>query len=273
MTTIKLGEMTWAEAGAKIGQGAVAVVPVGSLEQHGHLAMETDFMIVTSIVEAAARLAESKGTPMLVTPGIWTGWAPHHLSFPGTISLKRQTLESLLRDVAESLWRHGVRKILLTSGHGGNVNTLKVLVDQLYYEYGGIIAMTAQYWDVAKSAINDWRKSASGGCFHACELETALMMHLSPQGVRAQDMQDVHWVADPRVAGGDLTLPRPGALNAPLMHFEKISPCGSVGDCSLATPERGQEVFTLIVAAMADLFNYLYALDFDSLTQNDLGGL
>jgi creatinine amidohydrolase len=267
--TIRLGELTWRETESRIKQGAVAVVPIGSLEQHAHLAMETDSLLVTSVMEAAAESAETRGVPMLVTPTIWTGLSPHHMDFPGTISLKRHTLEYMIRDICQSLWHQGVRKIFLTSGHGGNVNTLKVMIDSLYFEHDGILAVTASYWEIAKAEINLWRKSSSGGCFHACEFETALMMYLAPHDVRKDEMKNIRWVADPRIAGGDLTNPRPGVLNVPLVNLRKITPYGSVGDCDLATPERGKEIFQTIVDKVADFFVYFYSWKWDDLSKNN----
>jgi creatinine amidohydrolase len=267
--TVRLGELTWRETEARIKQNPVAVIPVGSTEQHAHLALETDFTLVTSIMDAAAQQAQDRGIPMLVTPGIWTGLSPHHMDFPGTITLRRHTLELVIRDVCQSLWQHGIRKIFLTSGHGGNTNTLRAMIDTLYYEHG-ILAATANYWEMSKDEINRWRESTSGGCFHACELETALMMHLAPHDVRPEMRKNIRWVCDARIAGGDLTNPRPGVINVPLIHLKKITPYGSVGDCESATPEKGKLIFDAIVAKVAECFVHFHSMDATDLTRNDL---
>lgn len=266
---VKLGELTWHEIEERITRNPVAVIPVGSMEQHAHLALETDSTIVSAIMEAAAQQADDRGVPTLVSPTIWTGLSPHHMEFPGTITLRRHTLELVVRDVCQSLWQHGIRKLFLTSGHGGNTNTLRAMIDSLYYE-NGIVAVTANYWEIAKDDINRWRESTSGGCFHACELETALMMHLAPHEVRTEMRRNLRWVCDDRIAGGDLTTPRPGVINAPLMQLRSITPYGSIGDCESATADKGKLIFDAIVAKVSDFLVYFHSTDPTDLTRNDL---
>ncbi len=82
--------------------------------------------------------------------------------------------------------------------------------------------------------------------------------------------KNIRWVCDARIAGGDLTNPRPEVINVPLIHLKKITPYGSVGDCESATPEKGKLIFDAIVAKVAEFFVHFHGMNSADLTQNDL---
>jgi creatinine amidohydrolase len=82
--------------------GSVLVVPVGSIEQHGHhLPVATDTILVDAVVHGGAE-ATGDDVPLLVAPPVWSGFSPHHLPFGGTLSLEFEHLRSVLEDVARS---------------------------------------------------------------------------------------------------------------------------------------------------------------------------
>lgn len=111
-----LTEMTWPEVKEALKETNVVIIPVGSIEQHGlHLPLETDYI---QAVELAKRIAEKAGA--LVAPVILCGHSQHHMGFPGTISLKPETLVQVIFEACQSLGRHGFNKIVLLSTHGGN---------------------------------------------------------------------------------------------------------------------------------------------------------
>ena len=88
MTEVDWTRLTGPEIRAVAARGnALAVLPVGSLEQHGpHLPVITDTRTAWEIAIRAARLA-APDMPVLVLPGMWTGMSEHHLPFGGTITL------------------------------------------------------------------------------------------------------------------------------------------------------------------------------------------
>ena len=110
--------MTWRDAKAAFATARVAIVPVGSTEQHGpHLTLDTD----SAIAEAFARkIGEALGDAAILCPTINLGMSEHHLAFAGTLTLRAPTLLGLIADVVESLAHHGLRRVLLVNGHGGN---------------------------------------------------------------------------------------------------------------------------------------------------------
>lgn len=92
-----------------------AVLPLGSTEQHGGLSLCTDMILAE---EVAAGAAEPLGIP--VFPALPYGLPPYFMAFPGTVTLRVETYCALVKDVLESLYTHGFRRILIVNGHGGN---------------------------------------------------------------------------------------------------------------------------------------------------------
>ena len=111
-----LPQMTWVEVEQALTQTDAVIIPLGSIEQHGrHLPLGTD---TYEAVETAKLIAQK--ADVLVAPVVIAGLSPHHLGFPGTITLSPETFEAVVFETAQSLIRHGFRKILIFNGHGGN---------------------------------------------------------------------------------------------------------------------------------------------------------
>ncbi|MEJ2185922.1 MAG: creatininase family protein [Gemmatimonadota bacterium] len=107
--------MSWYSVGDYLKSDDRAVVPLGSCEQHAYLSLLTDAILAERVaVEAAKPL----GVP--VFPALPYGVSPYFLGFPGTVALKLETYLAVVRDVLDSLARHGFRRILVVNGHGGN---------------------------------------------------------------------------------------------------------------------------------------------------------
>jgi len=111
-----LEECGWLDVQEYLQHDDRLILVIGSTEQHGrHLVLGTD---VWQAWEIAARLSERSG--VLLAPPVSYGMSLHHLGFPGTLSLRPQTLSSVVADLLESAYEHGFRRILLLNGHGGN---------------------------------------------------------------------------------------------------------------------------------------------------------
>ncbi len=167
--------------------GALAVLPIGSLEQHGpHLPVITDTASASAAAIRAARLVSGE-IPVLVLPGLWTGMSEHHLPFGGTISLNFSELQGVLRGVVRSLRAVGFARLLIVNGHGGNVEPLAVAARELAHEFGlPVIATTP--WYLTRDKIGDIAETAETPA-HACEGETSVMLAVAPELVRI-DMFD-----------------------------------------------------------------------------------
>ena len=253
--TTELGALSWPEAARLDADRIVALVPVAALEQHGpHLPLDTDTFLVTSVVEAAAELASTRG-PVLVPPTIFAGSSAHHMAFAGTVSLRPETLAAVVRDVCLSLAQHGFRRHLIVNGHGGNRAVLAATVQAVGGEVPVVVA-TIDYWSFAAAAVAELRESPAGGMAHACEFETSLMLHLRPDSVRTELI--AREIPEPRFSLERLDL----FERAPLtVHWntDDVSSSGVLGAPDLATAEKGRAFFEACVAGLADMIEEVRA--------------
>ncbi len=112
---MRVTDMNWMQVEAYLQHDDRCVVPLGSTEQHAYLSLSVDSILSETV---AAEAAEPLGVP--VFPVVAYGLTPYFQAFPGTISLRMETYIHLVRDVLDSLYRSGFRRILLCNGHGGN---------------------------------------------------------------------------------------------------------------------------------------------------------
>ena len=173
-----ISEMRYPQIREAIDSGAFAIIPTGSNEQHGpHLPLETDSRLVWEVVSRALdRIPEE--VEVICTPVVWMGYSTHHLDFSGTISLKPETYINVIFEICESLIIHGIRKILIVNGHGGNIAALNVAARKVKDKYPEVLIAVITYWDLVAD-MPEW-KSAGHGC-HACEFEADLMLALRPE--------------------------------------------------------------------------------------------
>jgi len=107
--------MNWMQVEEYLRHEDRVVLPIGSTEQHAYLSLATDVVLAERVaLEAAEPLS------VLVLPVLAYGVTPHFRSYPGTVSLRLETLIEVLRDALDSLADAGFRRILIVNGHGGN---------------------------------------------------------------------------------------------------------------------------------------------------------
>jgi len=179
---IDLSHMSWPEVQARLKAGLrVAIIPVGSFEQHGpHLPLRTDFALAYGRARRIAELVDA-----VVVPITLAGCSDHHLDFPGTVSLRPETLVAVLADTARSLAKHGLDRLVLLSGHGGNDTTLKYAAQTIQREVG------AETVVLGVSDISAYfpKEAALNLDIHAGLMETAAMLIYSPDDVRQDKIQ------------------------------------------------------------------------------------
>lgn len=107
--------MHWAQAEAAVGRDDRCVLPLGCTEQHAYLSLATDTILAGRI---AAEAAEPLGVP--VFPALPYGLTPLFMAYPGTVTLSLETFARVVKELLESLYLQGFRRILVVNGHGGN---------------------------------------------------------------------------------------------------------------------------------------------------------
>lgn len=129
-----LPHMTWPEVRDLRTRTDMVIIPVAALEQHSlHLPIGTDFL---NGLERAKLVAQK--TDVLVAPVLFPGNSPYHMEFPGTITLSSQTIQQVYFEAAQSLIKHGFRRILLLNSHGGNQIITRYIADRINQETEGI---------------------------------------------------------------------------------------------------------------------------------------
>ncbi len=244
-------QMTRAEITAARDRGALVIIPTGSIEQHGdHLPVETDSLLSAAVAEmAAARITEVE---VIVAPVVSFGFTPHHLSWPGTISLRLDTYLSMLRDVARSVLDAGFPRAIFVNGHGGNSAPLRALVGEMITD-GHAVGMV-DYFAPSFETMVGLLKGTLPRPGHACEQETVLagqVLGTDEAALLAKRSAGLEpRLIQPWVAPGypDDPVTEAGAGWAAIFHADD---CGYYGDPGAATAETGAAVLEVTVAGLA----------------------
>lgn len=223
---MELSRMSWKDAREAIKQAKVALLPVGSTEQHGpHLPLGTDWMTAQEI----ARRASKKGG-WLVLPTIPVGVSEHHRQFWGTLWVPPEILRDYVMAVARSLAFHGLRKLVLVNGHGGNTAALEEAARKLRLE--GIYTFVYVWWRAIPEII---AQVVETGGSHAAEMETAVVLAIAPELVRPENYGEASAQGAPEWGK---------KIEGIEVGFDTVdfSASGATGDPSRATVEKGEKI-------------------------------
>ncbi|HYL28198.1 MAG TPA: creatininase family protein [Candidatus Nitrosotalea sp.] len=253
----RYGEMTWPEVKAAAARPCVAIVPIATLEDHGpHLPIDTDLLLCASVCEEAA--SRAAGRAVLVPP-INHGYTPHHLDFPGAITIGAHTLIEYGLDVCKSLAHHGFERILIVNGHGSNTPFAEI-VARLCVVQTGALAAAVNYWGApgVREAAESLRESEPvGGMNHACEFETSLYLALRPDlvemGKAVSELSHrptKNYWTDLIAGDGPLAM---------MEHWSQLSESGVMGDPTKATAEKGRALLDAAASGIVELVDELLA--------------
>ena len=233
----------------------VVLIPIGHTEQHGyHLALSTDTVIIAAISQGAAAAAPELALSLPVTP---YGVSTHRRAFAGTFNAGGRAFEDFWLGVIDQLASRGVEMVYLMSGHGGSCSFLTNVVKYAGEQHPEMFCATAWLYlsgPQGTAALERYRRSPRGGMGHACELETALMLHLRPDLVHmARVVDEMDTITTPSytmdwVEGGTLV------ANPP---WEDETTTGAYGAGSLATPETGK---LWLEAAVAEKVGHIHEI-------------
>ncbi|MDZ4801901.1 MAG: creatininase family protein [Bryobacteraceae bacterium] len=243
-------EFTWPEIRAAVAGNRVAVLPVGTVEQHGpHLPLVTDVLTATEMSRLAV---EQMPEEAVLLPSVYYSFNEHHMDFPGTIAVEGETIVRYVTDIGVSLARHGFRKVLLVNGHGSNVPFLDIAARNITNRTEAVCAMVPWWNLIPRELLASLRESEfPGGMAHGCELETSVLLHLRPDLVQMD------------LAEKDISFKRPSEfffwdlqVGSPVFFqewFSRYSRTGTVGDPTLATAEKGRLFVEAVVERMKAL--------------------
>lgn len=228
-----LERMTWPEVADALAQGwTTVVVAVGATEQHGpHLPLSTDAERGTRLADLVARRVGKA----LVAPTIRVGCSDHHMDFPGTLTLRKETLRSICLDYATSLAGHGFRRLCFVPSHGGNFGPLGEMLEELDEAAGpgcGVEAYTdlEGFLDIWRGAVQESAGLGDRVGGHADVAESSEMLVIAPELVR-RDRAEAGY-------GEEVT----GELLDRIFRegFRSVTPNGVLGDARGMSEEIGR---------------------------------
>jgi creatinine amidohydrolase len=247
---LRYERLTWPEVRRAATEDRVALVPVATLEDHGpHLPVDTDLRIVSEICERAAAAARDR---VVLLPAIPHGYDPHHMDFPGAITIGWDTFVRYCTDVGRSLAHHGFRRMLFLNGHGSNQNLVETAARLVMVDRPEVLAAAAFYLASPRAfeVIAEVRESTRGGMAHACELETSIYLAIDPDAVAMELAVDERSYPEGEHAWLDWS---DGPLKL-MPWWSSFSRSGVQGDATLGTAAKGE---ALLEAAVTECLAYV----------------
>lgn len=250
---------------------AIAVLPLAATEQHGpHLPLSVDTDIVDGVVQAAVQQLQTLNVPSQLTRGAVPvlflptqniGLSPEHAAFPGTLTLRPETLIRLWTDIAESVKAAGIQKLVLLNSHGGHVGVMDVVARDLRARLGMLVysvnwyqlpMIDAQGQDLHQMfSAHEHRFGA-----HAGDIETSAMLALNPSAVRMEKAQNFHSSSEDRAAAFPILGNGRSAKLA--WQMQDYNAAGAAGNAAAATAEKGA---ALVAAAGLSFAKLLLEID------------
>ncbi len=205
-----------------------AILPVGATEWHGdHLPFSTDTITAAALAE---RFARDLGTA-LVLPPLDYGVSPHLLAWRWTISIQPATLTAIVRDVGESLFHHGITRLLVVSAHDGNPAPIEAAARDLHSRHGVSVAIFGGWQGLSRRLLAPQGRDIDED--HGGQSELSMVLYLRPDLAhpeRAVDVPNQQFHYPVRVIGG----------------FDAVVPHGHSGSATQATAAEGEAILNAV---------------------------
>jgi len=261
-------EMTWTDVAAGDPQRWIAVLPVAAVEQHGpHLPLGVDSYIADAYIARVLPLLPAD-LPATFLPVQKIGQSDEHRAFPGTLSFSARTIIGAYTEIGESLYRCGVRKLVIVTSHGGNVAAVELVARDLRVRLR-MLAVTCA-WHRFGYPPGTFERLEQRHGVHAGDVETSLMLAAKPATVRMERAvpavpvtvkmaEDFKWLSAFRPVGfGWMT--------------QDLHPTGAVGDATLATAHKGEQALAHGASAFVELLHDVDRFDLKRLADGPLEG-
>ena len=230
----------------------VAVLPWGATEPHNlHLPFGTDTIQAEAVATESCRIASNRGASVIVLPSIPVGANAQQLATPLTLNLNPSTQALVLNDVIQSLDHHGVGKLLVLNGHGGN--DFRQMVRELQPR-SSVFVCCSNWWSIL-DASSYFTEPGD----HAGELETSVMLFLRPELVLPLEEAGPGIERRFRLKGL-----REGVAWAP-RDWASVTDDTGVGDPAAATRAKGEQFFNDVCQRLADFIVDLADVDVSDL--------
>jgi creatinine amidohydrolase/Fe(II)-dependent formamide hydrolase-like protein len=252
-----LGHLTWPQAEKRFKEVDIALLPVGSLEQHGpHLPLDTDAFDALHLVKSVAE--QCTDPKPLVFPLIPYGISYHHEDFAGTISISNETLANMVYEIGMSAARSGIKKFIIINGHGGNTPSLKFAAQIINRDAHIFTCVdTGETSDVDIANICETPNDV-----HAGEIETSTSLANRPELV---DMTKAK-KSIPQFSSTFLNFSAKRSVEW-FTRTEKISKTGVLGDPTKATVDKGKEIWQIMVRNLVQLVENLKGMSLEEIYQ------
>ncbi|MER6673199.1 creatininase family protein [Streptomyces sp. NPDC000983] len=214
----------------------IAVLPVGSFEQHGpFLPLATDTLMACAVAREIAA-----AYPVHLLPPVTVSCSHEHAAWPGTVSISSVTLHAVVRDIADSLRRSGVDALVVVNGHGGNYVLGNVVQEASARGERMALFPATEDWETARERAGVTTSLLTD--MHAGEIETSVLLHCHPEMLRPGH-ETADFVADDR-------------RHLLSLGMSAYTDSGVIGRPSLGSAEKGKE----LLASLAESFGAYFAL-------------
>ncbi|MNO30053.1 Creatinine amidohydrolase [compost metagenome] len=244
-------------------ENALVVVPIGATEQHGaHLPVGTDSLILGRLLEELANKVSFPDYKVLLTPLLPVGKSNEHMDFSGTLSFSTMTLYHMIDDLVKAIGSHGFGKILLMNSHGGNTDLLNVLSRDLRIKHN-VEVFVFDWWFTSfwNEILSQVQQSGNYGVFHACELETSLMLYFCPELVDMSKAVD-------EFPDDQLTDNEHVSIKGPIVpgwKTQDVSLHGVIGAPTLASAEKGRLFVEFAVQKLKEMLQEVIETNYTKL--------
>ena len=248
--------LTWKEiAEMSDKENVVIIQPIGAIEQHGHhLPIAVDSAISLGVLGKALEKLDDR-VAAYALPCLYYGKSNEHYGFPGTVTLNAETLLSLIKEVALSIYKAGFRKLILMNSHGGQPQIMEIAARDIHQENPDFDVFPFFTWrvpNVTKSLLSPEELEYG---IHAGDAETSLMLALLPEQVK----MDLAVKEYPQNLPQDSLLTMEGKLPFAWLTKE-ISDTGVIGDATVASKEKGHKILASLaegwVSAIEDVYQF-----------------
>ena len=265
----KFDELTWPEVNEAVALGKIPILPTGSVEQHGHhLPLKVDHLCASSVATEAARLRPERA---LVLPPVSYGYVHHVMDFPGSLNIHHEHFVQFCLDICKSLAYHGFKKMIIVNGHGSNHNLVDMVARRTIVETDASCVFCSwwQLLTVDPDFNKTWRESVfPGGVAHAGELETSMLMHLSPESVR-EDRIKTELARTQTRSPQHIWLDLFGSGPVGLIEWtSQYTDSGVMGEAEKATAAKGKRVFEEASSRLAEFVDVYYDMVIEERTRH-----